>query len=656
MCGISAVVRLRGSKAVDLVGITDLLRHRGPDGEGYLFASIDDTDLPRVLTREEAIAGGRCGEWGIGLAHRRLAILDTSEAGAQPMLDGIHRRAIVHNGEIYNFVELREELRHLGYRFVTQTDTEVILAAYDAWGVDCLRHFNGMWAFVILDLPRRCLLIARDRLGIKPLYWTVNSDYFVLASEIKAFTALPWWTPKLNPQRGFEFLSFGVLDHTLETMFEGVSQVGQGEYILLNLAAQDTTNLQLQNTKWWKLPAGTTEPRPLASTANEFNQLFTDAVRIHLRSDVPIGSCLSGGLDSSSIVCVANGLLRSERAEANQRTYSAVYEDVECDERQYIDAVARACGARGIHCRPSAEMLREQFSDLVWTQDEPFATTSVFAQWCVFDVARADGVVVMLDGQGADEQLGGYHQYAAARLIDLLASGRILSAWREAGRYSGLGIRNRLHAAGLTLDLCLPRTARELLRQASGHRITPRWLSAPGLTDLGVLLRYPFNQVPCGHRIFWGLSDLQLTHSTLPALLHYEDRNSMAHSLEARVPFLDFRLVEFLSRAPNDHKVSGGETKRILREGLRGILPEEVRLRRNKIGFTTPEARWLRTTLADFTLETAGDAARLGQGLFDSFAVNRFARDVVMGRQPYNSALWRVLCFGEWMRRFNVAL
>jgi asparagine synthase (glutamine-hydrolysing) len=655
MCGIVAVIRTPGAEPVDVVSMTDVLAHRGPDGEGYLVASRDDVDLPRVMEREEAIAGNQMGNWEVGLGHRRLAILDTSSAGAQPMLDRVTGRAIVHNGEIYNFIELRVELQARGYRFCTQTDTEVILAAYDAWGAECLQRFNGMWAFVILDWRKRELFAARDRLGIKPLYYTNGPWGLALASEIKAFTQLPHWRARMNPQRAYEFLTFGALDHTDETLFSGVKQLAAGHQVTIALGNDRSATINSRWKPWWRFPDFSVDNRPFDVAVQEFRNLFCDAVRLHLRSDVPVGSCLSGGIDSSAVVCTVNKLLRDNGRGSVQHTFSAVYPGAAVDESRFIDTVAKACQVDSRTCSPSVQDLPAHLTELIWTQDEPFTTTSIFAQWSVFASARKAGVTVMLDGQGADEQLAGYPHYAAAQAQALFSSGQVIEAWREAGNYAGLGLRRRRNTMAMAGDFLLPRPVRQFLRGLAGYPARPPWLSRQGLERLGVGWRYPYERLRGGRTFVHEVSRLHMTRSVLPMLLHYEDRNSMAHSIEARVPFLDHRLVAFLAGLATNHKVVGGETKRILRAALTDLLPPDIRNRRDKIGFATPEAEWMSGPLRQFMNDELDRATMRLPCLFVADEVRKFANLMLEGRRPYKPSLWRLVSFGRWVERFDVS-
>src|SRR5688572_22192080 len=408
MCGISALFAPRSMRLDGLVRrMTTAVRHRGPDGEGFALFSADglhvtslggEDTVPAVYEARMAYAPkrtmGSTPDSIVALGHRRLAIIDLSPAGHQPMCTPDGRVWIVYNGEIYNYVELRTELETLGYSFVSNNDTEVILAAYREWGEQCLGRFNGMFAFVILDRTNRVVFVARDRFGVKPLYvWRSPEDLVALASEIKQFSVLPGWLPRVNGQRAYDFLNEGVLDHTEETLFQGVRQIRGGECFHGTI---DELRLHFPIRRWYQLT-----PRPFSgnmrAAAREFLELFTDAVRLRLRADVLIGSCLSGGLDSSSIVCVANQLLRADGTASQQETFSACAKIKSYDERHYIDIVVDQTGVRARYVYPDLKDLFSTVDDITWHQDEPFGSASIYAQWHVFRLAAAARVKVLLD-------------------------------------------------------------------------------------------------------------------------------------------------------------------------------------------------------------------------------------------------------------------
>ncbi|MBL8022442.1 MAG: asparagine synthase (glutamine-hydrolyzing) [Leptospirales bacterium] len=608
MCGITGIVSFslpREQASVELRKMTDLLVHRGPDSHGYF---------------EE----GR-----IGLGHRRLAIVDLSIGGAQPKQYG-DRFAISYNGEIYNYVELREELKGLGYSFNTDSDTEVLLAAFAEWNVGALDHLNGMFAFALYDKLTGDVHFARDRFGVKPLYYFQSGGAFYFASEPKAFTALQDWNPLLNETIALDFLRYGITDFGPETFFRGVFQLLPGHRATLFGSSQE-----LKVSRWYDPAKAKSFQGSFDAACQEFRDLFRDSVRLRLRSDVKVGSCLSGGLDSSSIVCQMNALLKANGGSANQETVSACSDSPAFDERPFIDEVVRATETTNHRVFPDFEGVARSIDRAVWHQDEPFSSTSIMAQWFVFEEARKRNLLVMLDGQGADEQLAGYGKYQGSFLLELLLGLRVGEFFREAN--------------SLARKVGWLSVFRSMLRN-----LLPAWLhflssfvSTPSYSNLaifkwmrGISLRR--------------LALREILHTSLPMLLRYEDRNSMAHSVESRTPFLDFRLVEFSLSLPPDFKIQDSIAKRILREGMRGRIPDRIADRKDKMAFVTPEFLWMKEH-PEFFAQQIEETQRIAKGLGGDELYRRAIKSVkaAAGLDPL---VWRVWILGRWMRVFKVTL
>ena len=672
MCGIGALYCPAGMVSAETLRETQqVVRHRGPDDEGIACFYRDGRppaiqggpDTPEAVYTAHlpyAPARGLPDPTGayVALTHRRLSIIDLSAAGHQPMCSPDGGLWITYNGEVYNYVELREELAGLGHHFRTQTDTEVILAAYRKWGRDCLSRFNGMFAFVLFDAPRRCMFAARDRFGVKPLYyWRSPAGLIAFASEIKQFSVLPGWNPRLNGQRAYDFVNWALCDHTDETMFEGVFQLRGGEAVEIDVSGGRPPAAgrggKLPTYRWYDL-----KPRPFSGTfedaAAEFRQLLTDSVRLRLRADVPIGSCLSGGLDSSSIVCVMNGLLHEQDASALQKTFSACSDVKRFDEREYIEAVVRHTGTDAHYVYPRIERLFDLLDDITWHQDEPFGSTSIYAQWHVFRLAAEAKVKVMLDGQGADEQLAGYHNYFAPHFGHLLRRLRWAALWHELQATSRLHGYSVIWGVKQALNNVLPEALRQPLRRLAGKPgASVPWLD---LARLGAEPRDPFLEAGAAKaKTVQAMSRSQFAATSLPMLLHWEDRDSMAHSVEARVPFLDYRLVEFVLGLPDEHKISGGQTKRVLRAGMNGILPERVRNRVDKLGFVTPEEVWVREQNPDLFRRALRETVDAAAGVVKPGSL-ALLDDTISGKRPFDFLIWRLVSFGRWVRRFNVAI
>ncbi len=616
MCGICGVVALGAPPERDTVArMSELLRHRGPDGAG-------------VFAQE-----------GVALASRRLAILDLSEDGRQPFETPDGAVQLVYNGEIYNYRELRRELED-GWRFRSRTDTEVVLAAYERWGEQCVKRFNGMWAFAIWDGRRRRLFCSRDRFGVKPFYYRYDGRRFAFASEPKAFLADPRARLEANPSMVGDYLEQAYLDHTDETFFRGVLRLPPAHSLVLDRRG-------LHTERYWRL-----EPRepPAGDAAEAVRELFLDAVRLRLRSDVPIGTCLSGGIDSSSVAVSVDRLLRSEPANAapvgeRQRTFTVYFDRPGFDERPYAEAVVERTGASSHWISFTDEELVDDLPSIVRAQDEPFGSTSICAGWYVLRSAKRAGLTVMLDGQGGDEIFAGYRSYLGFRLADLLVSRQLRELRAEAaGALASHG------AGAIAVALARPFAPDRLTRAV---RARSRGSSSLLGTDLRHHRRLPAANGSAFPDRMRRHQELILTSRGLPELLRYEDRNSMAHSLEARVPFLDYRLVELGFSLPPDEKIRAGRTKDVLRRAFADLLPPPVRDRRDKLGFVTPERDWMRAgPLSDLAAATFASRSFSERGLVDAAAANRRLERHRRGEVDAGMELWRALNLELWAREF----
>lgn len=625
MCGIAGLFSQEPIEYKYIKQMTDIIKHRGPDSEG-----------------QQALFDGK-----IWLGHRRLSILDLSSAGHQPLSYANGRYWITYNGEVYNYLELRQELEKIGYSFKSNADTEVILAAYDEWGRECLHRFNGMWAFLIVDTVQRQVFAARDRFGVKPLYyWQSPQGVLAFASEIKQFTVLPGWKAAMNGQRVYDFLNWGLTDHTNETLFNGVVQIRGGQ--AAEFSFHDCMKV-LPVYQWYEL-----KPRSFSGdmqeAAEKFRNLFVDAVRLRLRADVPVGSCLSGGLDSSSIVCVVNDLLKSQNAQELQKTVSACADIKKYDEREFIDQVVNAHGIEAYYTYPQPDNLFEIAGRLTWYQDEPFGSTSIYAQWCVFKLAAEQGLKVMLDGQGADEELAGYHSFFAPKFAGMFKRSEWVRLLQEIIACRKLHNYGVMFALKGMVNMLFPEKVRQNIRKYSGHAsVKPDWLN---LGKLGAEPIDPFVVNGAKTDTIQNLSIAQLTASNLQMLLHWEDRDSMAHSVESRLPFLDYRLVEFVLGLPDEMKLSKGVTKRVLREGMIGTLPEKIRMRTDKMGFVTPEEIWIKRNPKLF-MEEVRKAQQVSRGVLSDNVIERLEK-MVKGNIPFSFWLWRVISFGKWIEQYGV--
>jgi asparagine synthase (glutamine-hydrolysing) len=561
---------------------------------------------------------------------------------------------IVYNGEIYNYIELREELKTLGYQFITHTDTEIIIAAYQEWGYDCLQRFNGMWAFAIWDGRRRELFCSRDRFGVKPFYYYWDGINLAFASEIKALLQCPFVNTGPNDEAIYQYLVIGRSEGKDDTFFCNIKQLEPGHYLTVHERG-------LQVGRYYSLgyttELGNFDQKALRGYGNEFLELFKDAVRIRLRSDVPVGSCLSGGLDSSAIVCTINRFLESdgygrEVIGERQKTFSACYELSAYDERRFIDEVVRVTDVDAHYVFPSGERLWEEMDELIWHQEEPFASTSIYAQWNVMRLARENGVPVLLDGQGADEMLAGYHTYFNTYLAHLLYGGRFCHFLKESNSLRRITDNPIYFSFSFMLPAynSLPARLRTLLRdKVVGQMMIGR--AGTSLVNKAFVTRHEeIDQARFETNLQTALWRSE-TEYGLRELLRYEDKNSMAFSVETRIPFVDYRLVEFAFSLPACYKIHNGWTKYLLRVGTEGLLPEKVRWRKDKMGFPTPETSWMRENRSRIReIFTDGDF-RATDYLDRRRIVNDLERLLGSNGAGGLSPLWKPINLELWLRR-----
>lgn len=632
MCGIAGMIYKSHNTAEDsdVMNMLNTIHHRGPDDHGTFHNDK------------------------LALGQKRLSILDLSRDGRQPMCYR-NRYWIVFNGEIYNYLELKEELQAQGYSFYTKTDTEVLLASYDHWGEDCLNHFNGMWAFALYDTEKETVFCARDRFGVKPLYYYDTPTGLAIASEIKEFTVLTNWSAVGNMPRIAEFiLNSGSHDYCNETLFSGVYQVRPGEKLCFDL--QNNT-MRIQT--WYHLrDKAKTSNIPFEKAAETFRELFEDSVRLRLRSDVKVGSCLSGGLDSSSIVCVMHELLKKEGRDENQEAVFAENHTKGYDESEYVNSVVAQTGVTLHTVTPSFEKVIENLENIVWHQDEPFGSTSIIAQWDVYEKARESGLTVMLDGQGADEYMAGYTSFQKAYFRELLLTfhwiklAKSLKQYRQ--KYKNYYYSPYKDLAEVLVSKLIPS------RWIAGLKIKVKHLL--GKTDRTDFIR---NYHSLSRKSFFGKRGVSATiadetiaemmHTSLPKLVHHQDRNAMAHSIESRAPFLDYRLVEFVFNLPGDYKVNLGITKYIMREGLRDVLPPSVKNRMDKLGFATPEDVWIRQNKEQFRQLLEDACSVLSVLLSKELIIKEFDRQVSV-KGSIDKLFWCAICTAAWVKRFHIEL
>jgi asparagine synthase (glutamine-hydrolysing) len=660
MCGLAAIFQLNSSlQAGVLSRMAELIVHRGPDGEGYALGRDSGVDF---LAGRDTPSGDMFGlnfkptadlnagdvAWRWGLAHRRLSILDLAPTGHQPMSSTDGRYVISYNGEVYNYLEIKEELSALGHSFRGRSDTEVIIAAYAQWGRDCLHRFNGMFAFVLVDTKERRVFAARDRFGVKPLYLYKTAGTCVFASEIKQFSALPVWSASLHWQNAHDFMISGLADHNEDTLFSGVHQIPGGHFIESSFHALPTA----VTIPWYDLRAVPNQKNmDFEEAAHRFAVLFSESVQLRLRADVPVGTALSGGLDSSSIVCEVSAQLKA-MGQGAQKSFSICSSIPQYDERGFIDIVTASTGVNAHHFYPDTDALLRELPKIVWHQDEPFAGTSIFAEWSVYQLARAQGVKVTLDGHGADEMLCGYHLFFWVYLNDLLLSGKIgqwIGEARELNEVHGYSLSDIIRSQ---LVMAVPsrwvRVLRNVVRKegANRHLLSNAQGTLMALDDPHERARPLFNDVRSE-------SERELIQTSVPVQLHWADRDSMAHSVESRLPFLDYRLVEFVTRCSDSYKIGAGTTKRLLRKGMAHRLPLQIAQRQDKMGFVTPEQVWLCDQQGQYFSNWLQGKDALARSILSEVSIQR-AHRILQKRERYNRFAWRTLSMVMWAEQYAV--
>lgn len=623
MCGIagywSAIPDVRHKSSLDAALL--LMKHRGPDDRGI--------EVDRTI-----------GELGLG--HARLSIIDLTSGGHQPMHTADGRYSMVFNGEIYNYRELKAQLVAAGCGFQTQSDSEVLLKAWAHWGKACLPRLTGMFAFVIVDRVARTLNLVRDAFGIKPLFYSTPEWGICFASELPAVCRLRGQAASLDLQSAYNYLAHGDYDSTPSTFVDGIVQLEPGAIRVVNLATGRLGDARF----WWTPDVTETEGLSFKDAAEQLRHLFLRSVSQHLRSDVPLGTALSGGVDSSAVVCA----MRHLDPEAPIHTFSFIAKDSPVSEEKWVDVVNAHVGANAHKVFVEPQELARDLDDMIRTQGEPFGSTSIYAQYRVFQEARRAGITVTLDGQGADELLAGYNGYPGKRMHSLLDRGRIgdaLSFVRNWAKWPG---RTLTHGLQLLVADYAEGSLYQRLRSLTGTPLRPDWLDCDSLAERGVNLHFPriVADGPPGRRVAAELA-LAATRRGLPALLRHADRNSMRVSVESRVPFLTTELADFLLALPEEYLLApDGETKHVLRAAMRGIVPDAILDRRDKIGFATPEKLWLRQLGQQARSWLEEDSVGLPflrtQPMLEAYD------QIVAGKKAFSWQAWRWLNFCRWHR------
>jgi asparagine synthase (glutamine-hydrolysing) len=607
MCGIAGFVdpELNREEATSLIRkMLVSISHRGPDNSDFWISAA------------------------VALGHNRLTIIDLSNAANQPMeYAGL---MITYNGEVYNYIELRRELEQLGFAFDTHSDTEVILASYKCWGESCVERFVGMWSFAIWDEKEKKLFCSRDRFGIKPFYYMHQYDKFYFGSEYKVLRETPGFSKELNKSQIARFLQLGWISYHNETFYKHLHELPAAHSLVYKAGVLSVTRYwDIQNTQSSNLTAD--------HTKQQFRDMFADSIRLHMRSDVPVGSCLSGGIDSSAIVSMVQELF----PETPYNSFSVYYDGKgDVDERKFIYEVAgKFPSIKPHYYQPQPEEIRSELSRIVQFNDVPLAGSSYISQYFLMKLIGSHGIKVVLDGQGSDEYLAGYmHSFYRlfADYIRSLDGSRLFNGMSKLRSEQGHSV---LKSGDIVAKSLLTAVIDEQQLYALEYKNYYPFLTLETGKKPNFQLR-----TGMGSKLSDFLYNLLFTTS-LPALLHYEDRNSMAFSIESRVPFLDHRLVEFAFSLRNSDKINGVRTKFVLRESMKGVIPDAIYNRTDKKGFVTPgEVKWLRGCLS-FLLDKDLDL-----DFIDTGKANKLIRDFKKGNNKYANLVWRLATLNHWCK------
>jgi asparagine synthase (glutamine-hydrolysing) len=621
------------------------IRHRGPDGEGFLL--VDPDRRARRAASADAVA--TTAGMRAGLAFRRLRILDLTEAAAQPMASADGALWIVFNGEIYNFRELRRELQARGRAFRSTGDTEVALAAFEAWGEGCLARFEGMWAMVLLDLRRRRLVASRDRFGIKPLYWAARGPRLLLASEIRQILAADGSRPRANRALVARYLRGLRLPCLEETFFDGVRAVPPATWLEVPLdgGAVETPAFR----RYWDLSdhycrQPRRAPEEYGAALDRFRSLLGEAVAAHDVADVTVGSLLSGGLDSSTLVGLQSGITAARGRPLPTFSFGFPGAPPELDELRHVDAVLDRYPLPSHRTSFDAAWVAAHAPTVVRTLEEPPLSLAAVAQYRVFQLCREHGATVVLDGQGADEILAGYAYHQRALLVDRLRKGRVRDFLRE------LRALERTHAVG-ALDVVADLVVRPAVRRLAGQDgvVFPGYGAGEASPEMRESLHDRGRDASLVNRrlhydVRWG---------NVKVVLDYADKSAMAHSVEARVPYFDRALVEFAFSLPDDYKVDGTQRKRILRDVARSLLPPSVTERPERLGFAVPDGPLI-AELWPRMREVVGDDAFRAWPCFDRRKLASFLEGFDPRRARDRQVAWRLYALGLWTRELGASI
>ena len=606
MCGITGIIN-KNNKPVDKLltkKINNLISHRGPDDEGFYFGD------------------------NFAFGHRRLSILDLSQDGHQPMHYN-DRYTIIYNGEVYNYIELRKELKKEGYFFQSSSDTEVILASYDKWGEECVNKFNGMWSFAIYDKTKNTIFCSRDRFGIKPFYYTIINEKFIFGSEIKQLLE---FHPKniVNKSILIDYLVTRFEDYNNDTFFEGIKRLPQSHNLIYDL-----NNHSHQIKRYYQISFNDDiEKYTLNESVKKYKAELERAVEYRLRSDVKVGTCLSGGLDSSSIASIAAKKYNQESEERFTAIHVKSSEKL-TDESYYANIVAQNADINLVVTEPTPIELKSSINEVVYTQEEPFAYMDVFMQYFVMKKAKEEGCTVMLDGQGGDETLLGYGKYYPSMYYSIFKKDGLLLACKSI-------FNSRKNNAKMKISWILKYTFGSFFPSIRKKYLKFKTSFMKKNNNTFSIL----NKIGKSYFNIRDLQNLEIFSTNLPLLLHYEDKNSMRHSIETRLPFIDYKTLETALSINSQHKVHNGWSKFILRQSVIGVIPEEAIWRKNKLGFNPPESSWFNEISNDMEIAVRNSSI-LSEICNMKKLMSKYSR-------LHNHLKWRLYNIAMWEKIYDV--
>jgi asparagine synthase (glutamine-hydrolysing) len=632
----------------------NIIRHRGPDDFGYISLT---RDFKISIHKDEWLRDFRNGNILGAMGFRRLSIIDLSPMGNQPMTEITGEIWIVFNGEIYNYIELRQDLEKKGFLFRSQTDTEVVLNAYKCWGIDCVTRFNGMWSFCILDLREHKIFCSRDRMGIKPFYFISDQNCFAFASEIKQLLELfPDKFNKINKRLAFDFLALGSYgNETRETYFEGILKVDPGCILELNL---DDALFKPKVEKFWNLPEY--NPSLRFNDKEVFctvKDLIESSIKLRLRSDVPVATAFSGGLDSSGIVCMLNEIYNRDRT--SNKVFTISSNDRTIDDTYFADLLINKIPVTSFRENFEENVSFRDLEKFVWHQEEPLQNTSIYGSWQLYKFIKSNGITVVLDGQGADELMGGYNRYPFRKyLIDIFINNKLSYYVDQTKHISSIYGKNLSEIFYNTLvSLIIERIKSQFPDLYVSNRISDiksffnksfLEIHQP-LTE--VVRRSYVKESSFGNNILKEESYNLTKHSNLPGILRQVDRNSMAFSIESRLPFLDYRLVEYLFSLPSAFIIRNGYTKYAYRKSMEGLIPEEVLWRKTKVGFKMPEYELMKKNI-DYVKRILNDD--LAEDYLNRHYIVQNLGRLLSQPEYYNNIIWRMMIFSVWKNKFRL--